>query len=109
MRGKYNCSVKNSSLRNLLTDAHLFSLWQNWNEAYGRNYRIVWNQFNSECFWISFRKTISLEFLRVCNLEDIILKINKQFEQWESSKKIRIIDEDSPDPEPIPLGRVDFG
>lgn len=92
-----------------MTDSHLFGLWVNWNEAFGRHYRIVWNQFNSECFWITFRKTITLEFLRVCKLEDIILKINKQFFDWKSSNKIRIIDEDSPEPEEIIKGSVDFG
>lgn len=108
MKGRYNCSVKNSSLRNLLSDSHLFELWIDWNKQFDRHYRVVWNKFNSECFWIEFRKTITLEFLRVCKLEDLVLKINKQFSNWESSQKLGIFDEES-----VPItfvkGSLDFG
>tara|TARA_R110001632_G_C11295152_1_gene413245 strand:- start:62 stop:400 length:339 start_codon:yes stop_codon:yes gene_type:complete len=108
MKGRYNCSVKNSSLRNLLSDSHLFDLWIDWNTQFDRHYRVVWNKFNSECFWIEFRKNITLEFLRICKLEELVLKINKQFTDWESSHKLGIFDKDCEDP-PIPQGSVDFG
>ena len=100
--------MKNSSLRNLLSDSHLFDLWIDWNTQFDRHYRVVWNKFNSECFWIEFRNNITLEFLRICKLEELVLKINKQFINWESSQKLGIFDKDSEDP-PIPLGAVDFG
>ena len=62
MKGKYNCSVKNSSLRNFLTDKYLLQLWLDWNYEFGRQYKLIWNQFN------------------------------EQFLEWESSKKIGIFD-----------------
>ena len=108
MKGKYNCSVKNSSLRNFLTDKYLLQLWLDWNYEFGRQYKLIWNQFNEECFWIEFRKTIHLEFMRTCKLETLILRINKQFLEWESSKKIGIFDLNTV-PLPTPVGSVDFG
>lgn len=108
MKGKYNCSVKNSSLRNFLTDVYLMKLWVEWNLEFDREYILIWNQFSQDCFWIEFRNNTSLEFMKHCKLENIILKINKQFWEWESSKKIGILVKNEQITE-LPKGSVDFG
>ena len=99
MKGKYKASVKNSSLRNFLTDSFLLKLWEDWNKEFNREYRMEWNKFNEACFWIEFRKTITLEFMRTCKLETIILKINNMLWEWESSKRIGIFLLNPPSPE----------
>ena len=90
MKGKYKASVKNSSLRNFLTDSYLQKLWDDWNAEFGRKYEMDWNKYNEQYFWIEFRKTITLEFMRTCKLETLILKINTMLWEWQSSNRIVI-------------------
>ncbi len=86
-----NCSIKNYSLRNLLNDKYLLKLWTDYQESYKRKYYIKWNTFNQQHFFIEFRKTVSLEQLRLFKLEDLILKLNLFFWKWDKEAKIEIL------------------
>ena len=85
-----NCQIKNYSLRNLLSDKYLLELWEDYQRSYNRKYNIRWNTFNQQHFIIEFRKTISLEQLRLFKLEDLVLKLNGFFWKWHELGKIEI-------------------
>jgi hypothetical protein len=86
------CSIRNSSLRNLISDEYLYKLWQDYTEFQcDCRKSVIWNKYNEQCFFIEFRKTITLEMVRLMKLRDLILKINKMLYEWEEADKIKIV------------------
>jgi hypothetical protein len=87
-----DCSIRNSSLRNLINDEYLYNLWQDYTEFQcDCRKSVIWNKYNEQCFFIEFRRTITLEMVRLMKLRDLILKINKMLYEWEELGKIEIV------------------
>ena len=87
-----DCSIKNNSLRHLVDDDYCYKLWEHYTLQHLDNQKkVLWNLISQQAFFIEFRRTITLEQLRLMKLRDFILKINKLLYEWEDKKCISII------------------
>tara|TARA_R110002072_G_scaffold4301_2_gene30377 strand:+ start:722 stop:1042 length:321 start_codon:yes stop_codon:yes gene_type:complete len=87
-----DCSIKNNSLRNLINDDYLYTLWSDYTALHTTARKeVVWNIINKQHFFIEFRKTINLEQIRLMKLRDYVLKLNKMLYEWEEQEKIQIV------------------
>ena len=87
-----NCSLKNHSLRNLIDNDYLYGLWIKSQEKKGcKDPKIICNEFQKISFFQEFKKTITLEDLKLWKLRDFVLRMENMLHEWEESDKLDLV------------------